>query len=254
MTVNRINSAVFAAGLAFASSAAAERPPVRDRTAPPRFEITFPAAAHAGPITGRLVLVIAKAAQPELRLAISPRGPAIFAIDIDQLAPNKAAVIDETSLGYPMTLSALPAGDYFAQAVISVYEQVHRADGKTLWLPMNDGNIEFFSNAAGNLYSDVVPIHIGTGGAITINVSHVLPAYQRPKDTEWVKQVSFQSPMLTKFWVARSSSMRRCFSRRAMPSIGQPTTRACTRSATVRTLSLFRQRHPETARRPGSAL
>ena len=172
--------------------------------ATPRFEITFPAAAHPGPITGRLVLVLAKTAQPEPRLAISPRGPALFAIDVDQWSPGRAVVIDEAALGYPMALSALPPGDYFVQAVINVYEQVHRADGKTVWLPMNDGNIEFFSNAAHNLYSDVVPVHVGGDGAeanaFKVDVTHVLPAFTRPKDTEWIKQVTFQSPMLTKFW------------------------------------------------------
>src|SRR5436190_5918550 len=176
------------------AAAAAEHPPT------PRFEISFPSSAHAGPITGRLVLVIGKTAQPEPRLTISPRGPALFAIDLDQLAPGAAAVIDDKALGYPTELSALPPGDYFAQAVISVYEQVHRADGKTLWLPMNDGNIEFFSNAAYNLYSDVTPIHVGSDGAIKLSATHVMPAYERAKDTEWIKQVSFQSPMLTKFW------------------------------------------------------
>lgn len=65
---------------------------------------------------------------------------------------------------------------------------------------MNDGNIEFFSNAAHNLYSDVVPVHVGAGGVIKISLTHVVPAYERPKDTEWIKQVTYQSPMLTKFW------------------------------------------------------
>ena len=41
----------------------------------PRFEVTFPESAHPGPLTGRLVLVIAREAEPEPRLRISPRGP-----------------------------------------------------------------------------------------------------------------------------------------------------------------------------------
>ncbi|HEX3866546.1 MAG TPA: hypothetical protein VHV78_07315 [Gemmatimonadaceae bacterium] len=189
-------------------AAVATAPPLRTPATPgePRppvattFEITFPASAHAGPITGRLVLAIAKTAQPEPRLAISPRGAAIFGIDIDQLAPNRPAVIDESTLGYPAQLSALAPGDYFAQAAISIYEHVHRSDGKSMWLPMNDGNIEFFSNAAHNLYSDVVPVHVGKDGVVKISAAHVVPAFERPKDTEWIKQVSFQSPMLTAFW------------------------------------------------------
>jgi hypothetical protein len=175
-------------------------PPPPKLAAPVRFEVSFPAAAHSGPITGRVVIAISKTAQREPRLTIQPRGAAIFGADIDQLAPDQTAVVDDKALGYPMQLSALPAGDYFAQAIIAVYEHVHRSDGKSMWLPMNDGNIEFFSAAANNLYSDVVPIHVGTDGTIKMSAKNVVPAYQRPKDTEWIKQVSFQSPMLTKFW------------------------------------------------------
>ena len=124
----------------------------------------------------------------------------MFAIDLEQLAPNATAVIDDKSLGHPMSLGDLPPGDYFAQAVINVYEQVRRADGKTIWLHMNDGTIEFFSNAAGNLYSDVVPVHVGGDGAIKITVNHVVPPPPAVVETEWIKRVKFQSPMLTKFW------------------------------------------------------
>src|SRR4051812_5675830 len=159
----------------------------------PRFRVTVPAGTHAGPLTGRLVLAIAKTQQPEPRLAMSPRGPALFAVDLNQLAPGQAAFIDEKSLGFPAQLADLPPGDYFAQAVINVYEQVHRADGKTPWLHMNDGTIEFFSNAAGNLYSDVVPVHVGKDGVVEVSVNHVIAPTPHPKDSEWIKHVSFQS-------------------------------------------------------------
>ena len=94
---------------------------------PPRFEIRFSREAHATPITGRLVLALAKSARPEPRLAISPRGPALFAIDLDQQAPDAPAVIDARATAYPRSLAELPAGDYYAQAIVNVYEQVHRS-------------------------------------------------------------------------------------------------------------------------------
>jgi hypothetical protein len=172
----------------------------RVRAASPRFQVTFPSAAHAGPITGRLVLVIAKSAQPEPRYAISPRGPLILGIDLDQLSPNQPATIDEHSIGYPFSLAQLPPGDYFAQAVINVYEQVHRADGKTIWVHMNDGRVEFFSIAPGNLYSDVQPVHVGADGMISITITHVIPPIPLTEDSEWIKHVKIQSAMLTKFW------------------------------------------------------
>lgn len=166
----------------------------------PRFEVTVSPAASASPVTGRLVLIAATAAQPEPRLAISLRGPAMFGVDLDELKPDQPVVVDDAALGYPEKLSSLPPGDYFVQAVINVYDRVHRADGKTIWVPMNDGTIEFFSDAAGNLYSEVLPVRVGRGGTVKIAITRVMPAAQRPKDTEWLKHVSIQSRKLTQFW------------------------------------------------------
>jgi hypothetical protein len=168
--------------------------------APPRFEIRFTHEAHAAPITGRLVLVLAKSPRPEPRLAISPRGPAMFAIDLEQQAPDAPAVIDGRAVAYPRSLAELPPGDYYAQAIVNVYEQVHRSDGKTIWVHMNDGSIEFFSIAPGNLYSEPALVHVGPDAVIKIDVTNVIDPQPKTPDTEWIKQVAIQSPMLTKFW------------------------------------------------------
>jgi hypothetical protein len=166
----------------------------------PRFEVTVAAAAHPGALTGRLVLVLAKRAEPEPRYAISPSGPAIFALDLEQLAPGRPAVIDGSSLGFPGPLAELAPGDYFAQAVINVYEEARRADGHRIWVHLNDGSQEPFQVAAGNLYSDVQPLHVGAGAALRIAVTHVVPAPERPVDTHWVKHVQIKSGKLTAFW------------------------------------------------------
>jgi len=167
---------------------------------PPRFSVSFTSAAHAGPITGRLVLFISKTNQPEPRLALSPRGPAIFAIDVDQLKPGQSATIDNNALGFPAALNELLPGDYYAQAVINVYEQAHRSDGKTIWVHLNDGRVEFFNTAAGNVYSDPVPVKIGTDGTVTLSITHVMPPQPKPQDSEWMKHVTIQSQLLTRFW------------------------------------------------------
>lgn len=166
----------------------------------PRFEISFTRAAHAGPITGRLVLILSKTNQNEPRLLISPRGPAIFGLDVDQLSPDKPITLGNDAVGFPTSLADIAPGEYFAQAVINVYEQVHRSDGKTIWAHMNDGAVEFFSIAPGNVYSDVMPVKVGADGTIKIVINHVVPPAEPLKDTEWVKHVKIQSTLLTKFW------------------------------------------------------
>src|SRR4051812_11660312 len=101
---------------------------------PTRFEVIFPAAAHAGPITGRLVVVVAKAAEPEPRMLVSPSGPAIFGVDVDALRPGQTAVVDARAVSYPTSLDSLAPGEYYVQPVLNVYERATRADGKTIWV------------------------------------------------------------------------------------------------------------------------
>jgi len=165
-----------------------------------RFEVTVAPAAHQGPLTGRLLIVVSKKEKPEPRLAISPNGPALYGMDLNQLAPGATAVLDDSANSYPISLKDLPAGDYFVEAVVNVYEQVHRADGHNTWVHMNDGRVDFFNFAPGNLYSDVQKVHIGGGGTVKLAVTHVIPDEGRPADTQWMKHVKIQSQLLTKFW------------------------------------------------------
>lgn len=164
--------------------------------------MAYSAKAHAGPITGRLLLIFAKAEDPEPRLTVHPLGPQIFGIDIAELQPDVVASIDESVAGYPLkSLTELPEGEYFAQAIIQVYTRVQRADGHVLWVPFNDGTIATFATAPGNLYSDVQLIRIGEAGdPVHIDIEHVIAPPDPPFDTEWVKHVRFESATLTQFW------------------------------------------------------
>src|SRR5688500_14646847 len=98
-------------------------------TQAPRFEVRISPSVASAPVTGRLVLLISKTAQPEPRVALSLRGPAIAGVDLEQVRPEQPIVVDDAAVAYPSRLSSLPPGDYFVQAVVNVYDQVRRADG-----------------------------------------------------------------------------------------------------------------------------
>jgi hypothetical protein len=166
----------------------------------PRFEVTVDPATRATPLTGRLVVVVTKNQQPEPRMQIAPQGPAIFAIDLDQLRAGQPAVVDEKAVGYPVPLASLPPGDYYAQAIVNVYEQVKRGDGRTIWVHMNDGTQEVMQIAAGNVYSEPQRIRVGNGGTVSLRITRVIPPSPRPADTQWLKRVRIQSQKLTAFW------------------------------------------------------
>jgi hypothetical protein len=168
----------------------------------PRFEVTIAVAARSTPVTGRLVLVIAQRREPEPRFTISPSGPALLAVDLEQLPPGRPHFVDSTALGFPGPLSQIPPGDYFVQAVLNVYEPVQRADGHRIWVHPNDGQQEVFQVAAGNLYSDVQPLRIGGpgNGPVRVALTHLIPPAPRPSDTEWIRHLRIQSEKLTRFW------------------------------------------------------
>lgn len=166
-----------------------------------RFEVTVTAAVHPAPITGRLIVAVSKTEQPEPRHAISPQGPAIFGVDLDAVRPGQTIVVDDRATAYPMRLSELPPGEYFVQALVVPYERVRRADGHTIWVRLNDGTVEPFNRAAGNLYSASRRVAVSRGAdAVRLQVDQAIPAAPPIADTEWIKHVRIQSQKLTRFW------------------------------------------------------
>ncbi len=170
-----------------------------------KFEISFPSSTSAAPITGRVFVVLSTDAQPEPRLRAGFWGdaPPLFGADVDQLKPDEPAVIDGMTLGYPTdTLSDVPAGDYYVQAVMNVYTEFHRSDGHTLWAHMDQWEGQQFNRSPGNLYSEVQKVHLdpAAGYDVKLSLTKVIPPIQEPADTPWVKHVKIQSKLLTAFW------------------------------------------------------
>ncbi|HXE31745.1 MAG TPA: alpha/beta hydrolase-fold protein [Terriglobales bacterium] len=185
--------------LLLAGSALAAPPPGS------RFQLSFPASAHAGAITGRVFVFVSRAAQPEPRLVSSgyTGTSPFFAADVSQLAPGQTAVVDASAAGFPLaSLSKLPAGDYYVQGLLNVYTRFPRADGHVIWAHMDQWEGQHFNRSPGNLYSAVRKIHWDPAASATVDLSldHAIPPLAPPADTVWVKHVKIQSPMLSKFW------------------------------------------------------
>src|SRR5436305_5692863 len=97
-----------------------------------KFEISYPKTTNAGPITGRVYVMISRDAKTEPRLQVGRVGIPFYGHDIQKLGPGAAAVIDATDLGTPVeSLSDIPAGDYYVQAFVNIYSEFKRADGHT---------------------------------------------------------------------------------------------------------------------------
>lgn len=175
-------------------------PPASDK-----FGISFPASAHTGAITGRVLVVISKQEKPEPRIQAGGFGETalLFGVDVNALAPDQTATIDDTTQGYPLrSLREIPGGDYYVQALVNTYTEFHRSDGYTIWAHMDQWEGQRFNVSPGNLYSEVQKVHLDptAGYDVKLSLTKVIPPVQLPADTPWVKHVKIQSEMLTKFW------------------------------------------------------
>jgi hypothetical protein len=171
----------------------------------PRFVVTMPAGLHAAPITGRVYVAISKDATREPREGAGGLAESVpfFGKDIHALRAGEPVVIDGDIEGYPTPrLRDLPAGDYYVQAILSVYTRFPRADGHVIWAHNDQWEGQQFGLSPGNLVSRVVRVHFDpkSSATFTLPLARALPPIALPPDTAWVKHVKIQSALLTKFW------------------------------------------------------
>lgn len=171
------------------------------------FAVGFPTERSSKALDGRVILLLSRDFSREPRSHVEPNeplaSPYLFGLTVDGLAPGAKAVLDDTAFGWPAThLSAIPAGDYFVQAVLNRYEEFHMADGRTLKLPPDKGEGQQWWHKPGNLYSTPVKLHIDPAhpARTDLVLDQEMPAIAAPKDTEFVRHIQIKSESLSKFW------------------------------------------------------
>jgi photosystem II stability/assembly factor-like uncharacterized protein len=154
---------------------------------PQRTSLRFEVTTSLPPVSGRLVVIIARSDRPEPRFAIgetSANAPPILGRDVTNFGPGVVASLDADAAAFPISnLDALPAGDYYVQALF-------------------DSNKDLASmNAPGNRYSDPLRVHLDprAGGTITLSLTKSIPTEQLPSGDAYVKYVRIQSSLLSRF-------------------------------------------------------
>jgi hypothetical protein len=171
------------------------------------FAVGFPTERSGKALDGRVVLMLSRDFSREPRTHVEPNeplaSPYLFGLTVDGLAPGGKAILDDTAFGWPAThLSAIPAGDYFVQAVLNRYEEFHMGDGRTLKLPPDKGEGQQWWHKPGNLYSTPVKLHIDPAHPVRTELvlAQEMPPIAAPKDTEFVRHIQIKSELLSKFW------------------------------------------------------
>ncbi len=170
-----------------------------------RFGISFPKERSAQPLDGRVLLMISadSTAEPRFQISDDADTQLIFGVNVDGLKPGEDAVIDASIFGYPLkSISEIPPGEYWVQALLHRYETFHLKDGRVLKLPMDRGEGQQWNRAPGNLFSTPKKLHIDPtkDEVIQILLDQEIPPIEPPKDTKYIKHVKMQSKLLTEFW------------------------------------------------------
>nr|MQY60489.1 hypothetical protein [bacterium] len=170
-----------------------------------RFGISFTKEQSRVPLDGRVLLMVSTdpSREPRFQISDSPDTQLIFGIDVDGLKPGEIVVVDSSIFSYPLkSISEIPVGEYWVQALFHCYETFHRADGHTVKLPMDRGEGQRWNRAPGNLYStpQKLRIDLQQDEMIKIILDEKIPPIPEPKDTKYIKHVKIKSKLLTEFW------------------------------------------------------
>lgn len=171
----------------------------------PKFEVVVPQSVQPQPITGRVFVIVSREQSDNLLQLIGSwqQETPFFGNDVSALRPGEPGIIDADTPGYPLHgLKEIPPGDYYAQALVDVYTEFHRVDGHVIWAHMDQWEGQHFNQSPGNLYSEVKQVHLDSAQRydIRLEASKVIPPVEVPPDTPWVKQVKFESNLLSHFW------------------------------------------------------
>ncbi len=170
-----------------------------------RFEVTIPDGMSDGPVDGRILLLVSHSDDPEPRFQRlrSLDTPLIFGVDVEGFLPGQPAVVDTDARGFPLeSVTAIPTGEYFVQAVLNIYTTFDRADGHTVKAHMDQWEGQHWNRSPGNLYSPVelVTVDQASGGVVSIALTEEVPPIDPPADTKYVKHIKFRSDLLSDWW------------------------------------------------------
>jgi hypothetical protein len=154
-------------------------------------------------VDGRMLLMLSNNDKQEPRFQINDGldTQLIFGKNVEGLKPGDEVEFTARDLGYPIeSLDEVPAGDYYAQALLHVYETFNLSTGHTVKLPMDNGEGQKWNRSPGNIYNLPARVSLEETNPISLTIDQVIPPIEPPADTEWVKHIRIRSERLSNFW------------------------------------------------------
>ncbi len=170
------------------------------------------------PVTGRAYVILSTDAEREPKSQVGLQGVPFWGSEVRGLVGGGEITLTPGAdgvIGYPLeTLAQVPPGEYTVQAFLNVFTTFQRADGKVLDMHLNSGAGQSPWRAPGNAMSEPKQVRIdpGTGGAISLSITQVIPptdpvpeggSLQQgnpPDQGDLVRFVKIRSQALSEFW------------------------------------------------------
>ena len=190
--------------LAFAPGASAQG--TRPVLPAPVVDVVFSRERSAEPLDGRLLLLIStdSTAEPRFQISDDPPTQQVFGTDVEGWRAGRPERVGARAFGYPLqSLSALPRGRYWVQAVLNRYETFRLADGRVLKLPPDRGEGQQWNRKPGNLYSTPRWVTLDArlrSATPRLTLDQEVPPIPEPPETKYVRHERIQSKLLTEFW------------------------------------------------------
>src|SRR5262245_27097285 len=167
----------------------------QEHKAPLRFRVTLSKEIATKATSGRLFILMTSAPEEMQTISIGfiPGSAWIAAIEIEYFAPGATIEFDPDLNAYPKPFSQAKPGTYQVMALLD-----------------RNHTYAYRGEDEGDLTSAIVKVenlNPTEAKPVELTLTRATPARFKPADTENVKLIEFQSPMLTKFW-GRAIMMR----------------------------------------------
>jgi hypothetical protein len=171
----------------------------------PKFKISFTKDLINMAQDGRLLLMLSNnnKSEPRNQITDALNTQLLFGVDVEGMNPGDEIVMDASAFGYPIqSLSNVPPGEYYVQALLNRYETFTLKTGHVVTLPPEKGEGQQWNRKPGNFYSTPQKISFNPSSteAIRVVMDQSIPPVEEAKDSKYIKHVQIQSKLLSDFW------------------------------------------------------
>ena len=169
----------------------------------PIIEVTYNDKLSNESFDGRLLVMISKDGSKEPRFQINDTKETGILIgkNVENWQSGNVEGFKSKTLAYPIeNLGELDNGEYYIQALLHKYETFNLSNGKTVKLPMDQGEGQHWNTSPKNIYSKPIKINFKKNTTVKIEITEEIPPIEPEKDTDYIKHVKIKSELLSKFW------------------------------------------------------